>query len=282
MQRRLCSESLFHRIRGTNCKSQHCIHIDLLNRLPAILDDNKVQVDLPKPPIGEGRSYQVDRKELRPTLLWSIESGWTFLLCESKGNFRSCVHLSISLKIDTGRILHLNIPTQDPPSEGLAELKPRHGDELKKIHNNPIYDDKLLDIIQRKDMSYRFDQLPGTHNNLNDSIQLLCETDGGKQCASEVGINLRVGRTEKHPEVTVNSEHISRNALHSICDVARDEPKDVSNYSLSYNLGVSHQEKRQEMRNTHMPQTMGPTFPVIAISYEVVRNDSMVLALYDW
>jgi len=31
-----------------------------------------------------------------------------------------------------------------------------------------------------------------------------------------------------------------------------------------------------------MPQTVGPTFPIISISYEVVRNDSMVLALYDW
>lgn len=210
-------------------------------RIGAILDDNKVQVDLPKPPIGEGRSYQADRKELRPTLLWSIESGWTVPLCESKGNFRPCVHLSIPLKIDTGRSLHLNIPA-DPPSEGLAELKPRHGEELKKLHNNPSYDDKLLDIIQRKDMSYRFDQLPGTHNNLNDSIQILCETDGGKQCASEAGVNLRVGRIENHPEVTVNSEQISRNALHSSCDVARDEPKDVGNYSSSYNSGVSHQE----------------------------------------
>ena len=146
------------------------------------------------------------------------------------------------MKIDTGRSLHLNIPAQDPFSEGLAELKPHHGEELKKLHNNPSYDDKLLDIIQRKDMSYIFDQLPGTHNNLNDSIHLLCETDGGKQCASEVGINLRVGRTEKHLEVTVNSEHISRNALHISCDVARDEPKDVGNYSQSYNSGVSHQE----------------------------------------
>jgi hypothetical protein len=31
-----------------------------------------------------------------------------------------------------------------------------------------------------------------------------------------------------------------------------------------------------------MPQTVGPTFPVIITSYEVVMNDSKVLARYDW
>jgi hypothetical protein len=66
--------------------------------MPTILDDNKVQVDLPKPPIGEGHSYQADHKELHPTFLWSIESGWTGPLCESKGNFRSCVHLKNTLE----------------------------------------------------------------------------------------------------------------------------------------------------------------------------------------
>jgi hypothetical protein len=31
-----------------------------------------------------------------------------------------------------------------------------------------------------------------------------------------------------------------------------------------------------------MPQTVGPTFPVIVTSYEVVMNDSKALARYDW
>ena len=106
-----CTSKLwYHKIYGTNYKSSHCIPIDLLDRLPAILDDNKVQVDLPKPPIGEGRSYQVDRKEIRSNFLWSIESGWTVPLCENKGNSRSRVHLSIPLNIDTGKSFHLNIP----------------------------------------------------------------------------------------------------------------------------------------------------------------------------
>lgn len=211
-------------------------------RIGAILDNNKVRVDLPKPPIGEGISYQVDCRELRPTLLWSIESGWSVPLCENEGNFRPCVHLSIPLKIDTGKSLHGNIPAQDPPAERLTELKPQHGEELRKLHSNPNYDDKLLDIIQRKDLSYRFDELPGTHNNLSDSVQLLCETDGGKQCTNEAGVNLGVGRSKSHPEVTVNSEQISRNALHSNCNIVRHGPKEVGSYSLSHNPGISHQE----------------------------------------
>ena len=31
-----------------------------------------------------------------------------------------------------------------------------------------------------------------------------------------------------------------------------------------------------------MPQTVGPSFPVIVTSYEVVMNDSKALAHYDW
>lgn len=211
-------------------------------RIGAILDNNKVQVDLPKPPIGEGLSYQADRKDLRPTLLWSIESGWSVPLCENKEYFRPCVHVSIPLKIDTGRSLHVNIPVEDPPAERLEELKHQHGEELKKLHSNPNYDDKLLDNIQRKEVSYRFDQLSGIHNNRSDYVQLLCEIDGGKQCTSDAGVNLRVGRIENHPEVTVNSEQISRNDLHSHCNVARDEPKEVGVYSLSHSPGVSNQE----------------------------------------
>lgn len=47
------------------------------------------QIELPPPPMGEGLSYEAIRNELRPSLDWTPEYGWTvpklvvafFLLC---------------------------------------------------------------------------------------------------------------------------------------------------------------------------------------------------------
>ncbi|XP_057959326.1 uncharacterized protein LOC131151881 [Malania oleifera] len=46
-------------------------------RISQILDDGKVQVELPPPPLGEGLSYEVSSEDLRPSLDWCPEVGWT-------------------------------------------------------------------------------------------------------------------------------------------------------------------------------------------------------------
>ncbi|XP_021751797.1 uncharacterized protein LOC110717417 [Chenopodium quinoa] len=42
-----------------------------------IIDSDTVQIKLLEPPRGEGSSYTVNCKDLRPSLDWSPESGWT-------------------------------------------------------------------------------------------------------------------------------------------------------------------------------------------------------------
>ncbi|CAM8977839.1 unnamed protein product [Rhodiola kirilowii] len=42
-----------------------------------LLDGDKAKIKLPDPPIGEGQTYDVHFKDLRPTLFWSPEKGWS-------------------------------------------------------------------------------------------------------------------------------------------------------------------------------------------------------------
>ncbi|KAK9182799.1 hypothetical protein WN944_025945 [Citrus x changshan-huyou] len=46
-------------------------------RLTEILGDGKARIELLPPPVGEGLSYEVFLKDLRPTLEWSLDNGWT-------------------------------------------------------------------------------------------------------------------------------------------------------------------------------------------------------------
>ncbi|XP_058072588.1 uncharacterized protein LOC131221350 isoform X2 [Magnolia sinica] len=46
-------------------------------RVTHLLGNDKVQIELLEPPLGEGRSYEAFCKDLRPSLDWSPEHGWT-------------------------------------------------------------------------------------------------------------------------------------------------------------------------------------------------------------
>ncbi|KAI8566388.1 hypothetical protein RHMOL_Rhmol02G0036800 [Rhododendron molle] len=53
-------------------------------KVTKILGDEKVQVELPPPPIGEGSSYEALCNDLRPSLDWSPEHGWSVLTSQEK------------------------------------------------------------------------------------------------------------------------------------------------------------------------------------------------------
>ncbi|PUZ63949.1 hypothetical protein GQ55_3G106700 [Panicum hallii var. hallii] len=48
-----------------------------------LLDEDRVEVKLPAPPIGEGKRYPANRNDLRPTLEWSLINGWTVPLSQA-------------------------------------------------------------------------------------------------------------------------------------------------------------------------------------------------------
>ncbi|XP_059650907.1 uncharacterized protein LOC132297535 [Cornus florida] len=67
-------------------------------RVTQILGNDKVQIYLLPPPLGEGLSYEVFCKDLRPSLDWSPECGWTVptpmaRLIQDDENFHPCARL---------------------------------------------------------------------------------------------------------------------------------------------------------------------------------------------
>lgn len=67
-------------------------------KVTKILGDEKVQVELPPPPIGEGSSYEALCNDLRPSLDWSPEHGWSVLTSqEGKENYHPCARLIMPL-----------------------------------------------------------------------------------------------------------------------------------------------------------------------------------------
>ncbi|KAJ6830000.1 uncharacterized protein M6B38_126320 [Iris pallida] len=69
-------------------------------RVSMILGIDKVQVVLPAPPIGEGKSYEAFCKDLRPSLNWSPEDGWTVPISRESGNCHYCVRLVQPIRHD--------------------------------------------------------------------------------------------------------------------------------------------------------------------------------------
>ncbi|KAF6153251.1 hypothetical protein GIB67_036597 [Kingdonia uniflora] len=62
-------------------------------KITQLLGEDKVQIELPEPPVGEGGSYEITCKDLRPSLDWSPEHGWTVPLSGDNGARRYCACL---------------------------------------------------------------------------------------------------------------------------------------------------------------------------------------------
>ncbi|KAI3988340.1 hypothetical protein MKX01_012129 [Papaver californicum] len=58
-----------------------------------VQDEENVQIQLPEPSVGEGGSYVVSSKELRPSLDWTPELDWTVPISEIGMTSRPCVCL---------------------------------------------------------------------------------------------------------------------------------------------------------------------------------------------
>uniref|UniRef100_A0A2P2K9F9 Uncharacterized protein n=2 Tax=Rhizophora mucronata TaxID=61149 RepID=A0A2P2K9F9_RHIMU len=58
-----------------------------------VLGEKKFQIDLLPPPLGEGSSYEASIEDLRPSLDWSLERGWTVPTPMGSQNCRSCACL---------------------------------------------------------------------------------------------------------------------------------------------------------------------------------------------
>uniref|UniRef100_A0A5B6YYU9 Agenet domain-containing protein n=1 Tax=Davidia involucrata TaxID=16924 RepID=A0A5B6YYU9_DAVIN len=91
-------------------------------RVTQILGNNKVQIELPPPPVGEGAIYEVFCKDLRPSLDWSPEHGWTVPTPMEGENCRRCARLI--QPVNQGGLLNLEIHTID---EGAKDVQATAG-----------------------------------------------------------------------------------------------------------------------------------------------------------
>nr|KYP67894.1 hypothetical protein KK1_021509 [Cajanus cajan] len=58
-----------------------------------ILGNDKVQIDLLPPPLGEGSSYEALSKDLRPSLDWCPGKGWTVPMPMGDGCMQPCARI---------------------------------------------------------------------------------------------------------------------------------------------------------------------------------------------
>ncbi|PIA36504.1 hypothetical protein AQUCO_03400419v1 [Aquilegia coerulea] len=77
-------------------------------RITHLLGEDKVMIKLHDPPVGEGQCYEASCKDLRPSLDWSPECGWTLPI--SSGS-EACVRLIQPTSQETG-------VEKNPPKEG--------------------------------------------------------------------------------------------------------------------------------------------------------------------
>lgn len=62
-------------------------------RITEKLGDEKVKIELPPPPVGEGSSYEVFCKDLRPSLDWSVGEGWKLLIPKESKYHLCCARI---------------------------------------------------------------------------------------------------------------------------------------------------------------------------------------------
>ncbi|KAK6254820.1 hypothetical protein SCA6_016125 [Theobroma cacao] len=62
-------------------------------RITEKLGEEKVKIELPPPPVGEGSSYEVFCKDLRPSLDWSVDEGWKLLIPKERKYHLCCARI---------------------------------------------------------------------------------------------------------------------------------------------------------------------------------------------
>ncbi|XP_057838631.2 uncharacterized protein LOC131048618 isoform X2 [Cryptomeria japonica] len=194
-------------------------------KIVAVLDNSKIQVDLLKPPNGEGGSYEADCKDLRPMLSWSIESGWIVPLEKGRKDFNSCVRL----KGDCNSTFLTSTSAQDKnhPWKNLVLQDGSVAHMVPELKSN-----------QEKDLKI----FHGACSHLSKYIQLDGETNNKKHIWNPEQSNLRVGKAESSASVTANSEGFPNNILCQNWQVRGNELQEVDTSYVYECPGVPNQD----------------------------------------
>lgn len=78
-------------------------------QLTKLLGNSEAELALTPPPVGEGALYEVSFKDLRPSLEWSPDFGWTVPTSQDGDNVRQCAQLIQPVNQAFGRFPALEI-----------------------------------------------------------------------------------------------------------------------------------------------------------------------------
>ncbi|XP_052207795.1 uncharacterized protein LOC127811706 isoform X2 [Diospyros lotus] len=102
-------------------------------RVTQLIGKDKVQIDLPPPPIGEGKSYEVFCKDLRPSLVWSPEHSWS--VPTSKEGETSCHCAQLIKPLNQASLPNLKI---DAVGEETEDTQATAGSPFDPSVSSPI------------------------------------------------------------------------------------------------------------------------------------------------
>lgn len=133
-------------------------------RITKVLSDDKVQIVLPEPPVGEGQIYEAYIKYLRPSLDWSPEDGWKLPLPLGTDNYRHCARFigpsnqgilptTVTLMAEEGRkeapASKLNASLFSPASASpFPPLNEMSKDQLHRSHTNMDLDMGVSEVVK--------------------------------------------------------------------------------------------------------------------------------------
>ncbi|KAL6532383.1 hypothetical protein OROGR_014353 [Orobanche gracilis] len=150
-------------------RAEDCLWCGTISHL---LGDGRAKIKLKKPPYGEGSSYDVELKDVRPSLDWSPKSGWTL---RTKGygvavtgetsmyhnsqegiSGRPSTWLLKPLNQDSGKLQSTGTPSQSQETEasqgtaGLVSSNSAASDELKSTGSTEIDKRSLRSTVPKK------------------------------------------------------------------------------------------------------------------------------------
>ncbi|PKA62931.1 hypothetical protein AXF42_Ash007727 [Apostasia shenzhenica] len=129
-------------------------------RITKIIAKDKVQVKLPDPPVGQGCSYEALCKDLRPSLDWTLESGWVVPVSGEAGNERYCGRLNYLHEQDIqAKDMDVMAAKDSDMLEGTAEWAP---------HASSSQDEQKLELGEFRNSP------PGEHQNSLDLKEKTC------------------------------------------------------------------------------------------------------------
>uniref|UniRef100_A0ACD5TXZ3 Uncharacterized protein n=1 Tax=Avena sativa TaxID=4498 RepID=A0ACD5TXZ3_AVESA len=146
--------SVGHTWKVGDCVDWHCSDCYWTGKIVKLIGDDVVEVVLVEPPIGEGGPpHQVNPKDLRPALDWSIIEGWTVPLSAANGKrwyAARLIHPKSGIeesKTDGDETLENMMPTSthkspDPTKRGT------HGSRKRQIAPSELVQLQPLDTIK--------------------------------------------------------------------------------------------------------------------------------------